>query len=79
MDLTDLATVKAWLGLPSAAGPSDDLLTQLIAAVSAWSARETYRMPLKSLGERGAAATPKGEYDQQREVVISQSRWRKAA
>jgi MFS family permease len=55
------------------------LLTTLIAAVSAWSARETYRMPLKALGERGASPTPKGEYDQQREVVISQSRWRKAA
>ena len=55
------------------------LATTLIAAISAWSARETYRMPLKDLGERGAAPTPKGEYDQQREVVISQSRWRKAA
>ena len=55
------------------------LFTTLIAAIAAWSARETYRMPLKDLGERGAAPTPKGEYDQQREVVISQSRWRKAA
>ena len=55
------------------------LATTVIAAISAWSARETYRVPLKDLGVRGAAPTPKNEYDQQREVVISQSRWRKAA
>ena len=55
------------------------LATTLIAAIAAWSARETYRLPLKDLGERNASPTPKGEYDQQREVVISQSRWGKAA
>jgi hypothetical protein len=33
-DLTDLASVKAWLGLPSDAGPSDDLLAALITAAS---------------------------------------------
>jgi hypothetical protein len=36
MDLTDLPSVKAWLGLPSAAGPSDGLLAQLITAASAF-------------------------------------------
>ena len=36
MDLTDLATVKAWLGLAADPGPNDDLLTQLITAVSAY-------------------------------------------
>ena len=55
------------------------LATTVIAAISAWSARETYRVPLKELGTRGATPTPKREYDEQREVVISQSRWRKAA
>ena len=55
------------------------LLTTAIAAAAAWSARETYRVALKDLGNRGAAPTDKSEYDQQREVVISQSRWKKAA
>jgi hypothetical protein len=36
MDFTDLATVKAWLGLPAAAGPNDDLIAALITAVSAF-------------------------------------------
>ncbi len=36
MDLTDLDSVKAWLGLPAAAGPSDALLAQLITAASAF-------------------------------------------
>ena len=36
MDFTDLDTVKAWLGLPAAAGPSDDLISTLITAVSAF-------------------------------------------
>jgi len=36
MDFTDLPTVKAWLGLPAAAGPSDDLISALITAVSAF-------------------------------------------
>lgn len=33
-DLTDLASVKSWLGLPAEAGASDDLLAQLITAAS---------------------------------------------
>ena len=36
MDLTDLDSVKAWLGLPAATGPSDPLLSQLITAASAF-------------------------------------------
>ena len=55
------------------------LVTTLIAAASAWSARETYRMPLKDLGNRRAAPIAKPDYDHQREEVISQSRWNKAA
>ena len=34
MDLTDLDSVKAWLGLPSGAGPNDAILSQLITAAS---------------------------------------------
>ena len=55
------------------------LLTTAIAAAAAWSARETYRVALKDLGNRGAAPTDKRVYDEQREVVISQSRWKKVA
>jgi hypothetical protein len=36
MDFTDLPTVKAWLGLPAAAGSNDDLILALITAVSAF-------------------------------------------
>ena len=55
------------------------LVTTSIAAIAAFSARETYRVALKDLGNRGAVPADKSEYDHQREVVISQSRWRKAA
>jgi len=55
------------------------LVTTTISAIAAFTARETYRVALKDLGNRGAAPTDKAEYDQQREVVISQSRWRRAA
>ncbi len=51
------------------------LFTTLIAAAAAWSARETYRVPLNELGVRGGKPLGKGDYDQQREEVISQSRW----
>lgn len=34
MDLTDLPSLKAWLGLPADVGPNDDLLSQLISAAS---------------------------------------------
>ena len=34
MDLTDLASVKAWLGLPAETGASDAFLSQLITAAS---------------------------------------------
>ena len=33
-DLTTLAAVKAWLGLPAAAGPNDGTLSTLITAAS---------------------------------------------
>jgi len=55
------------------------LLTTLIAAAAAWSSRETYRVPLKDLGNRAAAPLAKPEYDHQRDEIISQSRWRKTA
>ena len=33
-DLTNLAALKAWLGLPSALGPNDATLTALVTAAS---------------------------------------------
>jgi uncharacterized membrane protein len=33
-DLTNLAALKAWLGLPSAPGPSDATLSALVTAAS---------------------------------------------
>lgn len=33
-DLTDIDSLKAWLGLPAGAGPSDGLLSRLITAAS---------------------------------------------
>lgn len=35
-DLTDLASVKAWLGLPAEAGANDGLLASLVSAASAF-------------------------------------------
>ena len=38
----------------------------IIAAVAAWSARETYRIHIKDLGQPGAVPVDKGEYDRMR-------------
>lgn len=35
-DLTDLATVEAWLGVPSDGGATDALISRLISAASQW-------------------------------------------
>jgi Na+/melibiose symporter-like transporter len=46
------------------------LVITVIAAISAWSARETYRVRLADLGNRNAAAVDKAEYDRQREQAM---------
>ena len=43
----------------------------VIAAISAWSSRETYRVHLNDLGDRNAAPVPKPEYDRMREQTIA--------
>jgi MFS family permease len=44
----------------------------VIAAVAAWSARETYRVHMHDLGNPGARPVPKDEYDRLRAAVLSQ-------
>jgi len=43
----------------------------VIAAIAAFSARETYRLHLNDLGHRGATPVPKPEYDRMRESAIA--------
>ena len=43
----------------------------IIAALAAWSARETYRVHLNDLGDRDAVPVPKPEYDRMREQTIA--------
>ena len=45
----------------------------VIAAVAAWSARETYRVHMHDLGDPNAVPVPKGEYDRLRAAAISQA------
>jgi MFS family permease len=47
------------------------LAVTVIAAVAAWSARETYRVHLNDLGNRNAIPVPKAEYDRLREQSIA--------
>ncbi len=42
----------------------------VVAAISAWSARETYRVQLNDLGHAGAVPVPKQEYDRMRARTI---------
>jgi MFS family permease len=50
-----------------------------IAALSAWSARETYRVHLNDLGDPNAVPVPKREYDRLREQTLADARLAKAA
>jgi MFS family permease len=51
----------------------------VIAALSAWSARETYRIHLNDLGEPAAVPVPKQEYDRMRAQTLADARMAKAA
>ncbi|KKB65028.1 3-phenylpropionic acid transporter [Robbsia andropogonis] len=55
------------------------LAVTILSAIAAWSARETYRIPLQQLGEPDAEPLEKGLYDREREKVVSESKLRKAA
>jgi MFS family permease len=46
----------------------------LVAAIAAWSARETYRVHLNDLGNPKAVPVPKEEYDRMREQSVAQGK-----
>ncbi|KMZ12213.1 L-Proline/Glycine betaine transporter ProP [Candidatus Burkholderia humilis] len=50
------------------------LAVTIIAAFAAWSARETYRIPLNQLGEKNAQPVDKAEYDCLREESVARAR-----
>lgn len=50
----------------------------VIAAISAWTARETYRVHLNDLGDPNAVPVPKPDYDQIREQAVADGQLAKA-
>src|SRR5574343_459807 len=54
------------------------LVVTIIAALAAWSARETYRVHMQDLGKPEAELVPKDEYDRLRLDAIEQHRQAKA-
>ena len=50
----------------------------IVAAISAWTARETYRVHMNDLGDRDAVPVPKAEYDRMREQTVTSDRLAKA-
>ena len=50
----------------------------VIAAVAAWSARETYRIHIKDLGQPGAVPVDKGDYDRMRAASMAAARLARA-
>jgi len=47
------------------------LVVTIIAAIAAWTARETYRVHMNDLGDPNAQPVPKPEYDRLREQTLS--------
>ena len=60
-------------GIPMMIG-SITLLICAIAAVAAWTARETYRVHMNDLGKSDAQPVPKPEYDRMREQTLAQAK-----
>jgi MFS family permease len=50
-----------------------------VAALAAWSARETYRVHLNDLGDPNAVPVPKEEYDRLREQTIAEGKLTRSA
>ena len=46
----------------------------VVAAISAWTARETYRVHMKDLGDKNAVPVPKAEYDALRRRTIDDAK-----
>lgn len=55
------------------------LTVTIIAAIAAWSARETHRIRMSDLGEPGAVPMDKREYDRLREEAMGDAKVAKAA
>jgi MFS family permease len=54
------------------------LCVTAIAAFAAWTARETYRVPLEDLGVRGTTPLDKNEYRRRRDQTLADARMAKA-
>ncbi|MGT2509937.1 MFS transporter [Cupriavidus basilensis] len=54
------------------------LIVTIIAAIAAWSARETHRIRMSDLGEPGAAPMDKQDYDRLREETMGEAKAIKA-
>jgi MFS family permease len=65
-------------GIPFTIG-SIALAVTVISAIAAWTARETYRIPMSQLGEPNAVPVAKGEYDRLRAESIEHDRVSKAS
>jgi len=50
-----------------------------LSAIAAWSARETYRIPMDLLGEPDAMPIEKNEYDKQRGQTLASDKLQKAS
>ncbi|SAL10590.1 major facilitator transporter [Caballeronia terrestris] len=55
------------------------LAVTIIAALAAWSARETYRVPMSQLGEPDAVPLDKAEYDRLRGQTVAEEKLAKAS
>ena len=64
-------------GIPMLIG-SITLCVTIIAAIAAFTARETYRVHMNDLGNKNATPVPKPEYDRLREKTISDAQLAKA-
>jgi MFS family permease len=64
-------------GIPTTVG-SIALVICIVAAISAWTARETYRVHMNDLGNKDAVPVPKPEYDRLREKAVDDAALAKA-
>ena len=64
-------------GIPMMIG-SITLAVCVVAAISAWTARETYRVHMNDLGNKDAVPVPRPEYERQREKAMADAGLAKA-
>ena len=61
------------VGIPMTIG-SITLGVCIVAAIAAWTARETYRVRMKDLGDKNAVPVPKPEYEKMRSQTMASAR-----